>query len=243
MMQIDPDMEFIPQVSGQRIGRIYAPVLSARTTKADLEAFETPADIILHGDIDDIVCTVEEVGHSGVLFQKVLYRLVAAGQMPEFFHPAGGQDTAAVEDGCAPVARYIRAYCLFVGEAVDMDDQRRMLVRLYRFKTADDPVLHHQTQQPLEFRHDDAHLFIPQEPFEIPERQRYTDEEMSLPLEKPSESVGSQHLQKTDQDIPVVLTDEPDPVDLFIQYFFHDVHIVFEQAVFPPVGQFRFGLP
>src|ERR1700754_2336150 len=66
---------------------------------------------------------------------------------------------------------------------------------------------------------------------------------MRLPFEQAAESIGAKHLEETDQDITVVLAYKTHPVDGSIQERLDLVHIKFQQAVLPFIGQFGLGLP
>ena len=71
-------MIFISKVPGQRVGGVNAPMLAAGTAEADTEAGKFSFDIVLHGDIDDVINAVQELRHPGLLFEEVLDRLVPA---------------------------------------------------------------------------------------------------------------------------------------------------------------------
>src|SRR5580692_2395228 len=66
---------------------------------------------------------------------------------------------------------------------------------------------------------------------------------MRFSFEETPEAISAQYLQEPDQHIAIVLSDEPDPVYLFDQYPFDGIHIIFQQTVFPGIGQLGFGLP
>src|ERR1700761_7891501 len=66
---------------------------------------------------------------------------------------------------------------------------------------------------------------------------------MRLPFKKPPESIGAQHLQKPDKHIPVILAHETNPVDLLVEDALYDIHIAFEQSVFPLARKLGLGLP
>src|SRR5579859_817934 len=93
---------------GESVGGIDASVLASCTPKAHLQAVKPSFDIVFDGDVDDIVYTVEEFGHPGLLLQKIFYRLVPARERLEFIYPPRVEDAAAVEDKTAAVAAVIR---------------------------------------------------------------------------------------------------------------------------------------
>src|ERR1700734_3844128 len=88
MMQVDSDMIFIPEVPGQRVGGVNAPMLAAGTAKADTETGKSSFDIVLHGDIDDVINAVQELRHPGLLLKEVPDRLIPARLAPELLNPA-----------------------------------------------------------------------------------------------------------------------------------------------------------
>src|SRR5271156_5898529 len=104
MVEIDLYMKFIPEVPGQGVGCIDAPVLAAGAAKADLEAFEAPFDKVFDGDVHKVVNAVEEFGHPRLLFEEILYRLVAAGERLEFGDASRVEDAAAIEYKSAAIA-------------------------------------------------------------------------------------------------------------------------------------------
>src|ERR1700722_12908790 len=132
MMQVDLYIKLIPKMPGQRIGRVYAPVLTAGTAEVDRQAGEPSFDIIFYRDIDDVIDPIEEFGHPGLLFQEILHGFVTAGQGLELCYTAGVEDTAAVEDKAASVAAFIFGYTFAVGKAMDVHNQWRMFIGPYR---------------------------------------------------------------------------------------------------------------
>src|ERR1700761_9472232 len=101
---------------GQRISRIYAPVLTARAAKTDCQTFKSAFYIISHRNIHQIINTVEIFRHKSLLFQVIFYRLVPAGLLLEFSYPARIQDTPAIKDESAAVAAFICRYSFLIGE-------------------------------------------------------------------------------------------------------------------------------
>src|ERR1700761_5001020 len=97
MMQVDLYMKFIPEMTGQGIRRIHAPVLTTRAAKIYSKAFKTSFDIIFHGDIHDIVNAVQVLRHPRLLFQEILYLFIPPGQRLELGDPSGIQDPPAIE--------------------------------------------------------------------------------------------------------------------------------------------------
>src|SRR6185437_8109042 len=169
-------------------------MLPTGTAKAHLEAREPAADIIFHRDVYDIISAVEEFRHPRLLFQIVFHGFVATRRGLEFGDPPRVEDPAAVEDKTAAVAALVVGQPFFVRKAVDVNDQRCMLIRLYRLEPANDLVLHHEMQQPLELRQHDSYLIVTKEPFEIAQCQRDADQEVRLPLEQTAKPICTKDL-------------------------------------------------
>src|ERR1700744_390260 len=110
MMQVDLYMKFIPEMPGQCIRSIHAPVLTARTATTDRQTGESPPDIILYRDVDDIIDAVQEFRHPRLLFQEVFHGLVTTRLGLEFRDAAGIQDAPAIEYKASPIAAVISGY-------------------------------------------------------------------------------------------------------------------------------------
>src|ERR1700733_12152466 len=102
-------------MAGQRIGRVYAPVLAPGASEAHRKASEIPFDEIFHGEIHDIAGAVQKIRHAGLLFQEILYFLIAAGKRPECFIASRVEDAAAVEYEAASVTAVIFRYAFAIG--------------------------------------------------------------------------------------------------------------------------------
>ena len=168
MMQVDLYMILISKMPRQCICRVYAPVLTPGTAKVHRQARKPSFDIILYRNIHDVIDPVEEFGHPGLLFQEILHRFIPTRQGLELCYPAGIEDAAAVEDKAASVTTLIFGYTFTVGKAMDMHHQWRLVIGLHRFEPPDHFILYHQIEQALEFRQDNAHLFMTEETFYIP---------------------------------------------------------------------------
>ena len=108
-MQVDLYMKFIPEMPGQCIRSIHAPVLTARTAKAHLQRRKPTPDIVLHRYIHDIIRAIEEFGHPRLLLEIILHRLVATRLRFELRDPPRIEDAPAVEDKTAAIAAFIEA--------------------------------------------------------------------------------------------------------------------------------------
>ncbi len=86
------------------------------------------------------------------MFKEIFHRFVPACLRFELRYPSRVEDAPAVEDKAAAVAAVVRWVYLLVRKAVDVHHQRGIGIRLYGLEAADDFVLHHQPQQPFEFR-------------------------------------------------------------------------------------------
>src|SRR5580692_6739411 len=232
-MQVDLDMIFISEVPGQRVRGVDAPMLAAGAAKADTEAGEPSCDKIFHGDVDDVIRSIQELRHPGLLFEEVLDRLVAARQGPELLHPAGVEDTPAIEDKTAAVTALIGGYCFPVGKASDMHDQGSILIGLDRLEAMDQLILYEQCKQAVELGQRNPRVTVVDKPLQISQREGNTDQEMGFPLEKAPESICAQHLQEPDQHVAIVLSDEGDPVDLLSEELIDAIHIVIQQRILP----------
>ena len=91
-------LELVLEVPGQAFGGVHTPVLASRAAKADLEIVKASFDIILHRDVHDGIDAPQELIDFGFLFQVILHCLIPACQDFKFFHSAGIQNAAAVED-------------------------------------------------------------------------------------------------------------------------------------------------
>src|SRR5580704_5168647 len=107
MMHINFRIEFISEMAPKRFGCIYAAVLPARAAKTDHQVSEPAADIILDGNIHEVIHAVEKFRHLGLLFQKVFDGFVASCLNLELFKAPRIQNRAAIKYKSAAIAESI----------------------------------------------------------------------------------------------------------------------------------------
>src|SRR5688500_9823831 len=85
-------------MSCEFISCIHTAVLSARTTKADHQAFKSSFDIFLHRYINDVKYTVQPFRHLGLSLQEIFYLFIPAGLRFHTLDPSRVQNTAAIKN-------------------------------------------------------------------------------------------------------------------------------------------------
>jgi len=230
-------------MSCQGIGGVYTAVLTTGTTEVDLQAFKITPQVIVYGHIHDVECAVEKIGHFGLLFEEVLYRLVAAGEFFILIKPAGVEQPAAVEYKPAAIGGIAGGYTIAVREAVYFNYQWRGIGSTQGFKAADDIIGDTKPEAFVEFGYRDAHAAIVGKPFHVAQGQGNAGKELRLALEEPPETISAQHLQQADEHIAVVLRGEDDFIHRVLENKVGLIDVIIQQALLPVVGQFGPGLP
>ena len=119
MHQVHLHAEFLVQVLGKMLCRIYGAVLTACTAETYGQAGETAFHIPFYGCIHQGVYVLEEDGDFSVLFKKTDNGFVEAGEGLVTFVFTGVVHGATVEYEAAAIAGRIFGDAFFIGKAGD----------------------------------------------------------------------------------------------------------------------------